>query len=143
MKNLLTLARSTATVVTTALEEYTEEKFDLSRFDMGKKGDDFMAYGPLPPTPPKGSTPARPPKNAASKFKDVTKQFFGKSGPSQSKPHSAPQSGPSQPNPHPAPEIPSGLNIPIGKGPHLPVPKDGVIGQSWLGYEPVLYIRKW
>jgi hypothetical protein len=143
VKNLLKLARSPRTVATKALEEYTEEKFDLSKCDMGKEGEDISACGPLPSTPPMGSTPAGPSKTAASKVKHVAKRVLGKSGPSQPKPHSASQSGPSQANPHPAPQMPSNLKIPPGKGIHLPMPKDGTCGRSFMGIEPTLYIRNW
>jgi len=57
------LARSLLALVKEGLKEYTEELFDLSKCDMGKKPDDISAHEPRPPTPQVESTPAGPSKS--------------------------------------------------------------------------------
>jgi hypothetical protein len=63
VKNLLTLARSQGALVEEGLKEYTEELFDLSKCDMGKKSDDFSVYALRSPTLQMESTPAGPSKS--------------------------------------------------------------------------------
>ena len=130
MKNLLTLARSLLALVKEGLKEYTEELFDLSKCDMGKKPDDISAHEPRPPTPQVESTPAGPsksktvaskathetppatyqmestpagPSKSPSKLKagmSKVKKVAKQLSPTKSKRHSASQAGHSQAEPH-------------------------------------------